>query len=69
MIYQLNDDYIDLSKLECVSGIINNGIDEYYFRFQINTYVYNTPFLNTLKNIKLIRENLIKAWKEYKDQK
>lgn len=64
MVYKLAEDYIDLEKLECVSGIINNGIDEYYFRFQINTYVYNTPVIETLKSIKLLRKNLIKAWKE-----
>lgn len=68
MIYQLAEDYIDLSQLECISSIINTGADEYYFRFQVNTYVYNTPVIESLKSIDLLRNNLIEAWQEYKDQ-
>lgn len=69
MLYQLANDHIDLSKLECVSGIIDNGIGEYYFRFQINTIICSSPVIEKVKDIKLLRKNLIIAWREYKESK
>lgn len=72
MIYDIGDTVIDLSKLEYVSKVFvyapenQNGFD---FNYQINGCVYSSHSYGNEGSAKYIRDNLIKAWKEYKDQK
>jgi hypothetical protein len=66
MIYKIDDTYIDLSKLEYVEAIIKSVN---CFRYQINGHVYNTENYDNFTDIRLLRENLIEAWKEYKEQR
>lgn len=67
MIYKLNDDYLDTSKLEHVSNIkeeifVPNGNKQYWFRYQINGYVYDSDTNVSKEVIGKERENLLQVW-------
>lgn len=69
MIYELDKHHIDLSKLECVSGIdyvSNKSVRGYCFRYQINGYVWDSHINNELKTTNK-RNKLINIWKIYKE--
>jgi len=62
MIYNLDTACLDLDMLEYVSEIIETPIEEYYFRYQINGYVYNTSVFSLYTDIVEIRDSLINTW-------
>lgn len=75
MIYKLGEGYIDLNDLNYVSDVNCRELsrlgstDDFYFGYIINGIkIYHG--CNEDKNSVIIqRNNLIKAWKEYKDEK
>ena len=72
MIYQLNDDYIDLNKLEYVSKIYiyePKNQNRFDFSIQINGNTYTSKDYDTKEIAEEEKDHLIKAWNEYKDQK
>ena len=68
MIYQMCHAFIDLSKLEYVSHI-TNASGNYTFIFQINGEEHSIEYHASLDEIIQIKDDLIKAWKEYKEQR
>ena len=66
MIYQCGDTYIDLDKLEVICKI-NNSPDEYFFQYQVNGIVHESPVYDSEVDIEGERDALIKAWKKYKE--
>lgn len=71
MIYEMDDDYIDTSKIERISNIkeeifVPGGNKKYWFKYQINGYVYDSDFKSVKNTVILQRNAIIKAWKEYK---
>ena len=76
MIYQLNDDYIDLKKVEMITNIKEdidfddlkpNGF--FYYDFQVNGISYKSDKLKDKKSVEIERENLLNAWREYKEER
>lgn len=71
MIYNLEDNYIDISKLESVRVIeplenSSEGYTYYYFEYQVNGERY--AIRNIIKeNLINPRLNLIKEWKKFKE--
>ena len=64
-IYKLNDDkYFDMNKLEHVSGIEETS-NEYYFRYQVNGFVYNSDGSTVEGEIEKERQKLIKEWHKF----
>ena len=65
MIYKLKNTYIDLSKLEYISPEKRFGSgDVLYFQYQVNSTVFTTNGDEYLE-----RDNLIHAWKNFKEKK
>lgn len=81
MIYQLDNDHIDLGKVEFISNIkeeytynITISADKiysgrYYFDFQINGLSYSCDMIEDKENMKVHRENFLNAWKQYQKRK
>ncbi len=75
MIYEMNDRFIDLSKLEMVSKVTNDNHDgkgnpiSFWFNYTICGKRISSSANQQELIIKTRNDNLIKAWKEYKDQK
>lgn len=65
MIYELFGNDIELSKLEHV-GKIYEACDEYTFSYQLNGVLKNPVFSKDQQEIKVLRENLVKKWQEFK---
>ena len=65
-IYILNNDLIDLNKLERVSDVhYNNDRKGYDFRYSVNGFVWDVCYYHE-DQAKKMRDNLLKAWYLYK---
>ncbi len=81
MIYQLDNDHIDLGKVELISNIqeeytYNIAISaeriysgRYYFDFQVNGVRYSCDMIENKANMEVHRENFLNAWNQYKEKK
>lgn len=65
MIYQCGNAYIDLGLLEVVSDI-NNSVDTYFFQYQVNGIVHQSPFYDSEVDVEDEKDALIQAWKDFK---
>ena len=63
MIYQLLDNYIDLSKVEFISQLKDVSGNKYF------TYQINGKYLYTDNDEYKERENFINAWEKYQKRK
>ncbi len=76
-IYRLDigdNKYLDMNKLEHISDIEDSShinkiypdiTIEYWFRYQINGFVYNSASNIDRSMVEQERENLIKEWKKF----
>ena len=79
MIYQLDDDHIDLRKVELISNIKEDsdfigypgakGNGNFYFDFQVNGVKYSSDMDKCKENIEIQREHFLNEWKEYKEER
>ncbi len=69
MIYELNGQFIDLSKLERVSSIELFSYINYRFSYQINNENYYITPDRGYDSILKMRNDLISAWKQYHEKK
>jgi len=69
MIYKINDDYIDLDKLEFVSDIKGaEGVVPFSFNFQINGCKYDSDIDVNREEIFKTRNKLIARWKRWQTE-
>ncbi len=71
MIYALEDNYMDLSKLQYVSKIMSKLDDNvywYYFRYSIADFTWDSIGYRDKTTTIETRNKLIEVWKQYKDK-
>lgn len=68
-VYNLNRAYIKLECLSYISPIINNGVDQYYFRYQVNNFLFDSEVYDSeqLNKLEESREKLIQAWEKHNE--
>ena len=69
MIHVMNNEYIDITKLEKVSDIMfDSSPFGYYFRYSINGFTWDYK-ANSKDHVKQIRDSLLHSWYLYKESK